>query len=45
MKTQELKATSSSINVKMGSALELEGVTINVLGIEVKEKRRALLQK
>ncbi|MDG1871521.1 MAG: carboxypeptidase-like regulatory domain-containing protein, partial [Flavobacterium sp.] len=35
MKTQERKASSFSINVKLlGDALELEGVTINVFGIE-----------
>ncbi|WP_026707023.1 SusC/RagA family TonB-linked outer membrane protein [Flavobacterium frigidarium] len=39
MKTQERKASSSSINVKLlGDALELEGVTINVFGIETKKK-------
>jgi hypothetical protein len=32
MKTQELKATSSLVNITMvGTAVELEGVTINVL--------------
>ncbi len=42
MKTQEFKASSSSINVKLqGDALELEGVTINVLGIEVKKNQSA----
>jgi TonB-dependent SusC/RagA subfamily outer membrane receptor len=42
MKTQEVRATSSTINIKMmGSALELEGVTINVLGIEVKKSETA----
>ena len=39
MKTQELKATSSAINVKLqGDALELEGVVINVFGVETKKK-------
>jgi TonB-linked SusC/RagA family outer membrane protein len=42
MKTQEAKATSTSVNVTMtGTAVELEGVTINVLGIEVKKSETA----
>ena len=42
MKTQEVRATSTTINIKMmGSALELEGVTINVFGIEVKKNETA----
>jgi TonB-linked SusC/RagA family outer membrane protein len=39
MKTQELKATSSLVNITMvGTAVELEGVTINVFGIESRKK-------
>jgi TonB-linked SusC/RagA family outer membrane protein len=39
MKTRELKATSSSMNVKLeDSALDLQEVVINVFGIEEKKK-------
>ncbi|WP_291102021.1 MULTISPECIES: SusC/RagA family TonB-linked outer membrane protein [unclassified Flavobacterium] len=39
MKTQEVKATSSSLNVKMASdAVELEGVVITALGIKREKK-------
>lgn len=39
MKTREVKATSSSINVKMEStALELEGVVVTALGIKREKK-------
>jgi TonB-linked SusC/RagA family outer membrane protein len=42
MLSQEVKATSTLVNVKMKtSAVELEGVTINVLGIEVKKNETA----
>jgi len=39
MKTQEIKATSTSITIKMvGDATELESVVINVFGIETRKK-------
>ena len=39
MKTQELKATSSTVNVKLQStALELEGVVVTALGIKREKK-------
>jgi TonB-dependent SusC/RagA subfamily outer membrane receptor len=42
MKTQELKATSTTINVKLADdSIELEGVVINTLGIEVKKNEKA----
>jgi D-alanyl-D-alanine carboxypeptidase len=42
MLSQEVKATSTLVNVKMKTtAVELEGVTINVLGIEVKKNETA----
>jgi TonB-linked SusC/RagA family outer membrane protein len=42
MKSQELKASSTTMNVKLqADALELEGVTINVLGIEVPKSQSA----
>ncbi|MFE3872048.1 SusC/RagA family TonB-linked outer membrane protein [Flavobacterium sp. ZS1P70] len=42
MKTQEVTANSTTVNVKLASgALELEGVVINVLGVEVKKSQNA----
>lgn len=42
MKTQEVKASSTTLNVKLADdAVELEGVTINTLGIEVKKNEKA----
>jgi TonB-linked SusC/RagA family outer membrane protein len=42
MKTQEVKATSTTINVKLADdSIELEGVVINTLGIEVKKNEKA----
>ena len=39
MKTQEIKATSTSVNVKLqDGALELEGVVVTALGIKKSEK-------
>ena len=39
MKTQEALATSTNINIKLkDDSVELEGVVINTLGIEVKKK-------
>ncbi len=42
MNTQEVVAKSTTINVKMASsAMELESVVINTLGIEVKRSEKA----
>lgn len=42
MKSQETKATSSLVNVKLSDdSIELEGVVINTLGIEVKKNEKA----
>ncbi len=42
MKTQETKATSNVVNVKLSDdSIELEGVVINTLGIEVKKNEKA----
>jgi TonB-linked SusC/RagA family outer membrane protein len=39
MKTQEVKATSSTVNVKLlGTAVELEGVVVTALGIKREKK-------
>ena len=42
MKTQEVKASLTSISVKLNdNSIELEGVVINTLGIEVKKNEKA----
>ena len=42
MKSQEVKATSNNMNVKLADdSIELEGVSINTLGIEVKKNEKA----
>ena len=42
MKTQEALATSTNINIKLkDDSVELEGVVINTLGIEVKKNEKA----
>ena len=42
MKTQEMSANSSTMNVKMSDdSVELEGVVINALGVEVKKNQSA----
>ena len=43
MKTQEALATSTNINIKLkDDSVELEGVVINTLGIEVKKKWKSI---
>ena len=42
MKTQEVPATSTSLKIKLASdSVQLEGVVINVLGVEVKKSQNA----
>ena len=42
MKTQEIVANSSTVNIKMADdSVELEGVVVNALGVEVKKNQSA----
>jgi hypothetical protein len=38
METKEVKATSTLVNVKMKSSVELEGVVVTALGIKSKKR-------